>query len=62
MGRDPSTSVLNSFNQSHDIANLFVTDGASFCSTAPQNPSLSFMAFTARAVDYALKEQAAGRL
>ncbi|KXI28481.1 GMC oxidoreductase [Paraglaciecola hydrolytica] len=62
MGRDPKTSVLNSFNQSHNIPNLFVTDGASFCSTAPQNPSLSFMAFTARAVDYALKEQAAGRL
>jgi len=62
MGRDPKTSVLNGFNQSHDIPNLFVTDGASFCSTAVQNPSLTFMALTARAVDYAIKELAAKRI
>jgi choline dehydrogenase-like flavoprotein len=62
MGRDPKTSVLNGFNQSHDIPNLFVTDGASFCSSAVQNPSLTFMALTARAVDYAVKELAAKRI
>ncbi|MBD1584478.1 GMC oxidoreductase [Pseudoalteromonas sp. S16_S37] len=56
MGSDPKESVLNGFNQSHDIPNLFVTDGASFCSTATVNPSLTFMAITARAVDYAAKE------
>jgi choline dehydrogenase-like flavoprotein len=56
MGRDPKTSMLNGYNQSHDIPNLFVTDGSSFCSTATQNPSLTFMALTARAVDYASKE------
>jgi choline dehydrogenase-like flavoprotein len=56
MGLDPKTSVLNSYNQSHDIPNLFVTDGASFCSTAVQNPSLTFMALTVRAVDYCVKE------
>ncbi|MDO3385213.1 GMC family oxidoreductase [Gilvimarinus sp. SDUM040013] len=53
MGRDPKTSVLNGYNQSHDIPNLFVTDGASFASSAWQNPSLTFMALTARACDYA---------
>jgi len=62
MGRDPKTSVLNGFNQSHDIPNLFVTDGASFCSSAVQNPSLTFMALTARAVDFAVKELAAKRI
>jgi choline dehydrogenase-like flavoprotein len=62
MGHDPKTSVLNSFNQCHDIDNLFVTDGASFCSTATQNPSLTFMALTVRAVDYAAKEMKLGRI
>jgi len=62
MGKDPKDSVLNGYNQSHDIPNLFVTDGASFCSTAVQNPSLTFMAITVRAVDYAAKEFKAGRL
>lgn len=62
MGRDPKTSVLNGYNQSHDIPNLFVTDGASFCSSAVQNPSLTFMALTVRAVDYAVKELAAKRI
>ena len=62
MGHDPKTSVLNRFNQSHDVANLFVTDGASFSSSAVQNPSLTFMALTARAVDYATKEMQAGRI
>ncbi len=62
MGMDPKESVLNSYNQTHDIPNLFVTDGSSFCSTAVQNPSLTFMALTVRAVDYAAKEIKAGRL
>ncbi|MFT5293998.1 MAG: choline dehydrogenase-like flavoprotein [Colwellia sp.] len=62
MGRDPKTSILNGFNQSHDVPNLFVTDGASFCSSAVQNPSLTVMALTVRAVDYATKELAAKRI
>jgi len=62
MGKDPKESVLNGYNQAHDIPNLFVTDGSSFCSTAVQNPSLTFMAITVRAVDYATKEFKAGRV
>ncbi|AXR07008.1 GMC oxidoreductase [Salinimonas sediminis] len=62
MGRDPKTSILNGYNQCHDVDNLFVTDGASFCSTGVGNPSLTFMAITARAVDYAVREVKAGRL
>ncbi len=62
MGRDPKESVLNQFNQAHDIPNLFCTDGAAFCSTATQNPTLTFMAFTVRAVDYAVREFGQGRL
>ncbi|MEM7765175.1 MAG: GMC family oxidoreductase [Pseudomonadota bacterium] len=62
MGRDPKTSVLNGFNQCHDIPNLFVTDGSAFTSSAVVNPSLTFMAFTARAADYAAKEMGNRRL
>ena len=62
MGRDPKESVLNGFNQSHDIPNLFVTDGASYCSSAVVNPSLTFMALTVRAVDYCAKELKAHRI
>jgi choline dehydrogenase-like flavoprotein len=62
MGRDPKISVLNGFNQSHDIPNLFVTDGACFASIATQNPSLTIMALTVRAVDYAVKELKAKRI
>jgi choline dehydrogenase-like flavoprotein len=62
MGRDPKDSVLNGFNQCHDVANLFVTDGASFCSSAVQNPSLTFMAITVRAVDYCVNEMKGGRI
>ena len=62
MGRDPKTSVLNGFNQSHDINNLFVTDGSCFSSSAVQNPSLTFMALTVRAVDFAVKEIKNGRI
>jgi len=56
MGHDPKTSVLNSWNQAHDIKNLFVTDGSFMVSSACQNPSLTYMAMTARACDYALKQ------
>ncbi|MBL8549005.1 MAG: GMC family oxidoreductase [Hyphomonadaceae bacterium] len=53
MGRDPETSVLNGWCQAHEVANLFVTDGAAMASSACQNPSLTYMALTARASDYA---------
>ena len=53
MGRDPKTSFLNGNNQSHDIPNLFVTDGACMSSSAWQNPSLTYMAITARACAFA---------
>ncbi len=56
MGRDPRTSVLNGHNQAHDVPNLFVTDGACMTSSACQNPSVTYMALTARAVDYAVTE------
>jgi choline dehydrogenase-like flavoprotein len=56
MGRDPKTSVLNGNNQSHDIPNLFVTDGSSMASGGWQNPSLTFMALTARACAYAVEQ------
>ena len=55
MGNDPSDSVLNKWCQTHDVANLFVTDGAFMTSAACQNPSISYMAFTARACDHAVK-------
>ena len=62
MGKDPKTSMLNKWNQMHQCANVFVTDGASMTSTATQNPSLTYMALTARAVDYAVREMKKGNL
>jgi choline dehydrogenase-like flavoprotein len=56
MGRDPKTSVLNGFNQMHAVKNVFITDGSCMASTACVNPSLTYMALTARACDYAVKE------
>jgi choline dehydrogenase-like flavoprotein len=56
MGRDPKTSVLNAHNQVWDAPNVFVTDGACMVSTACVNPSLTYMALTARAADYAVQE------
>ena len=56
MGRDPKTSVLNKWNQVWDCMNVFVTDGSCMTSSACQNPSLTYMALTARAVDYAVSE------
>lgn len=62
MGRDPATSFLNAHNQSHEVANLFVTDGACMASTAAQNPSLTYMALTARAANYAVDQMKSGAL
>ncbi|MCC3862566.1 GMC oxidoreductase [Pseudemcibacter aquimaris] len=62
MGRDPNDSILNGFNQAHSVKNLFVTDGAAMTSSGCQNPSLTYMAMTARAVDFAVKELKAGRI
>jgi choline dehydrogenase-like flavoprotein len=56
MGSDPKTSLLNKWNQFHNCRNVFVTDGAAMVSTGTQNPSLTFMAFTARAANHAVEE------
>ncbi|HZV09340.1 MAG TPA: GMC oxidoreductase, partial [Novosphingobium sp.] len=55
MGHDPATSVLNQWSQAHEVANLFVTDGAQMASSACQNPSLTYMALTARAAAHAVE-------
>ncbi|MES1217139.1 MAG: GMC family oxidoreductase [Bacteroidota bacterium] len=62
MGRDPKTSVLNGNNQVWDAKNVFVTDGACMVSSACQNPSLSYMALTARAADFAFTELKKGNI
>ncbi len=62
MGKDPKTSLLNKWNQLHHCKNVFVTDGASMTSTSTQNPSLTFMALTARAVNHAVEEMKKGNL
>ena len=62
MGRDPKTSVLNSFNQAHDVKNLFITDGGAMASSSCVNPSLTYMALTARACDYAVQQLKKGEL
>lgn len=62
MGDDPRTSVLNKWAQSHDVSNLFVTDGACMSSCATQNPSLTYMAITARSADYAARLMLQGKL
>jgi choline dehydrogenase-like flavoprotein len=56
MGRDKKTSVLNKFNQIHSVKNVFVTDGSCMTSSGNVNPSLTYMAITARAVNHAVKE------
>ena len=56
MGRDPKTSILNEWNQMHHCKNVFVTDGSCMTSTGTQNPTLTFMAITARAANYAVEE------
>ena len=60
MGNDPKTSLLNKWNQLHACKNVYVTDGACMTSTATQNPSLTYMALTARACDHAIKESKKG--
>ena len=62
MGRDPKTSVLNAHNQVWDAPNVYVTDGSCMTSAANQNPSLTYMALTARAADHAVRELKAGNL
>jgi choline dehydrogenase-like flavoprotein len=62
MGKDPKTSMLNGWNQLHACKNVFVTDGSSMHSTGCQNPSLTFMALTARAANYAVEELKKGNL
>jgi len=62
MGHDPKTSLLNKWNQLHSCKNVFVTDGACMTSTSTQNPSLTYMAFTARSADYAMNEMKKGNI
>jgi glucoside 3-dehydrogenase (cytochrome c) catalytic subunit len=62
MGNDPKRSVLNQFQQTHDISNLFVMDGSSFVSSACQNPTLTIMALAVRSTDYLLGEMRKGSL
>jgi choline dehydrogenase-like flavoprotein len=62
MGKDPKTSLLNEWNQFHNCKNVFVSDGACMTSTGTQNPSLTFMALTARAANYAADELKKGNL
>jgi choline dehydrogenase-like flavoprotein len=62
MGADPKTSVLNKWNQVWDAPNVFVTDGAFMVSSACHNPSLGYMAFTARAADHAVSELKKGNI
>ena len=62
MGKDPKTSVLNKYNQMHDAVNVFVTDGSCMTSSACQNPSLTYMALTTRAANYAVDQLKKGNL
>jgi choline dehydrogenase-like flavoprotein len=62
MGNDPKKSVLNGWCQSHDVKNLFVTDGAAWVSIACQNPTLTMMALTVRACDYIIDQRKKGAI
>lgn len=62
MGRDPKTSILNKHNQMHDVQNVFITDGSCMTSSGCQNPSLTYMALTARACEYAVQQMKLGVL
>ena len=62
MGKDPSKSVLNKYNQTHEISNLFCTDGAAMASSGCQNPSLTYMALSARAAHHAAEFLKAGTI
>ena len=62
MGKDPKKSVLNGYNQMHEVPNVFITDGSFMTSASSVNPSLTYMAMTARACDYVVKEMRKGNL
>lgn len=62
MGKDPTKSVLNAHNQAHDVPNLFITDGAAMASSGCQNPSLTYMALSARAAEYVSEAMKEGKL
>ena len=62
MGTDPRTSVLNQYSQAHDVPNLFITDGAAMASSATQNPSLTYMALSARAAHHAVEFLKGGKI
>ena len=62
MGNDRKTSVLNQYEQAHDISNLFIMDGSAYPSSACQNPTITFMALASRSCDYLVEEFRAGRL
>ncbi|MEO5980670.1 MAG: GMC family oxidoreductase [Chryseolinea sp.] len=62
MGRDPKTSVLNAYNQMHGVKNVFITDGSAMVSSSCVNPSLTYMALTARAVDYGVGRMRRGEI
>ena len=62
MGKNPATSVLNKYNQAHDVPNLFITDGAAMASSGCQNPSLTYMALSARAANFATEFLKEGKL
>jgi choline dehydrogenase-like flavoprotein len=62
MGNDPKKSVLNQFQQTHDVRNLFVMDGSCFVSSGCQNPTLTIMALAVRSSDYLLGEMKTGTL
>jgi len=62
MGKDPRTSSLNSFCQSHEVKNLFVTDGSCFTTSSEKNPTLTIMALSARAADYIKRQRRLGEL
>ena len=62
MGNDPKKSVLNQFQQTHDVKNLFVCDAAGFASTACQNPTLTIMTLCVRSMDYLMGEMKRGKV
>jgi choline dehydrogenase-like flavoprotein len=62
MGRDRKTSVLNGYNQMHEVRNVFITDGSFMTSSSCVNPSLTYMAMTARACDFAVREVKKGNI
>ena len=62
MGKDPKTSVLNKYNQMHDVKNVFITDGSCMTSSGCQNPSLTYMAITARACHHAIDQFNSNRI